>query len=269
MKVADLWFRAAQKAGLRPPWYADLVIDYRVSPETCVELGRRSKGRRPLLPSSMTCRAVSGVTWEELWAAKPRKTEADIFSFYREIGAWSSFRQAYYHRWRSWGFVAQHLPQHGLLIEYGCGIAPASHWIASRLDRRSYYLTDVRSEHFLFGLRRMHRLAAADPINCAARFIRPGQLPRLPRCEVALLFEVLEHVPSPLAVIQHVGVAVKSGGVLIENFYTHAHPTDADLVSAERERPAVYAWLDEHFRLVSGRHWDAPHGGGTRTWRLR
>ena len=97
--------------------------------------------------------------------------------------------------------------------------------------------------------------------------IRPNQLPRLPGCEVALLFEVLEHTPSPLAVIQHVGAVVKPGGVLIENFYAHAHPTAADLDSAEHERPAVYAWLNRNFRLISGQHWDAPEGGGTRAWR--
>ena len=259
--------RIAEAVGWEPPWYADLVDYYRVTPAQALELGTRRRGRRPDLPGSPTCPPVSGKTWEELWNAHPRDSEEAIFAFYREIGSWSAFRQVIRHRFRSWGFVARHLPTDGTLVEFGCGIAPISHWIATHEPGRPrfFFLTDVPSEHFTFGQHRLRGKAAFLAVP-----VRPGTLPELPRCDVACILEVLEHVPDPVAVIRHVGAAIRPGGVLFEDFHRHDAESDGpDLPSARTMRPEVYRHLGRHFAFEAGRPWDADDGGGTRRWRKR
>lgn len=260
----------AQTVGLETPWYADLVAYYNVTPAQALVLGTRQKGRRPDLPGSPTCPPVSGKTWEELWAARSRDSEEAIFSFYQEIGAWATFRQVVRHRWRSWAFVARHLPRDGILLEFGCGVAPISHWLATHPwqvgGEPTFILVDVDSEHFTFG---RWRVAAADGETLGLVVEAGKPLPVLPTVDVACLLEVLEHLPSPVAVIQHIGRAIKPGGVIFEDFGSHDVPGGADLPHAQAERPLVYAYLVKHFTLEAGRSWEMPDGGGVRRWRKR
>ena len=263
--------RLKQALGLELPWHTDLCQWYKVSPRRALELGTRQNGRRPDLPGSLTCPPVSGKTWEELWAARPRNSEEAVLGFYREIGAWATFRQVVRHRWRSYAFVARHLPRNGVLLEYGCGVAPISHWLATHPwqvgGEPTYILVDVDSEHFTFG---RWRVAAADG-EALELVVEPGKpLPTLPPCDVAICSEVLEHVPDPVAVIRHVGGALKPSGVLFEDFHRHDIESDGpDLPSARAARPAVYRYLWKQFAFEVGRTWEMPDGGGLRRWRKR
>ena len=260
----------SEQVGLVPAWYADLCHWYHVSPQQALELGTRQRGRRPDLPGSQTCQPVSGQTWEEIWERRPRDTEEAVLAFYREIGAWAAFRQVVRNRWRSYAFVARQMPRNGVLVEWGCGVAPVSFWLATHSwqvgGEPTFVLADVDSEHYTFG---RWRLAEADG-EAIELFVEAGKsLPVLPPADVACLFEVLEHLPSPRRVIEHVGAAVKPGGVLFEDFYVHRDPEGADLPSAQAERPAVYEYLVKHFTLEAGQSWTTHQGGGIRRWRKR
>ena len=46
---------------------------YNVDLQTAIQLGTRSSGRKPSLPASKTCKAVSGMTMEDIWDLKERK----------------------------------------------------------------------------------------------------------------------------------------------------------------------------------------------------
>lgn len=261
--------RLVQALGLEEHWAADLCRYYQVTPVQALVLGTRQKGRRPDLPGSPTCQPVSGKTWEELWAARPRDSEEAVFSFYKEIGAWAAFRQVVRHRFRSFAFVARHLPRDGVFLEWGCGIAPISHWLATHpwqvSGEPTYILVDVDSEHFTFG---RWRVAAADG-EVVELLVEAGKpLPALPPVDAACILEVLEHLPDPVAVIRHIGAAIKPGGVLFEDFVRHDAESDGpDLPSARATRPEVYRYLLKHFAFEAGRSWEMPDGGGIRRWR--
>ena len=106
---------------------------YDVPLEEALKLGTRGAKRKPILPGSKTCSPVSGVTMEDLWGFHPRKTQSDIFGFYRDQGAWSSFRQCV----RLLEITEQYrflldasfkgMKEDDIVVcEYGCGVAPFS-----------------------------------------------------------------------------------------------------------------------------------------------
>lgn len=263
MRADSLYFAARQALGLDPPWWRDVMDLYGVTPARARELGRRQHDRRPDFPAG-----PRGLTYEEIWASRPRASVRDIIAFYSDLGSWPVFRQVYRHRFRSWREVAAALPQGGWLLEYGCGVAPVTWWLARR--RRDFHpvLVDVPGQAFSFALRRLNALAPAlRSLTTAA--VTDERLSVLPPCDVAVVTEVLEHVPSPRAVMENILMALKPGGLLVEDFYRHAHPSPADLPSAREERPFVYECLLKHCEWIAGRHWQEPDGGGTRRWRRR
>lgn len=186
-----------------------------------------------------------------------------MLAFWEEIGAWAVFRQAVRHRGRSFTFIAQHLPDDVDFLEYGCGIAPVSWWLVQH-GVPLHWLTviDVPSEHFRFGVRRLLRLR----VQVEALEIRPGTRPLEKQWDAACILEVLEHCQAPLETIRHVTEHLRPGGHLFEDFTPHQDAQAADLPEAQRERPHVYAYLERRYALVAGRPWNAPGGGGTRTW---
>ena len=256
----------AQNLGLEEPWWQDLVSYYKVTPAQALALGTRQRGRRPDLPGSPTCQPVSGKTWEELWESRPRDSEEAIALFYQEIGAWACFRQVVRHRWRSWAFVARHLPPTGgTLLEYGCGVAAISFWVATHRPARWrwFHLVDVPSEHLTFGTWRLRKTGA----QVGVQEVQPGCPPWIPATDVAVILETFEHLPAPLQAAQQVGRVLRRGGVLFEDFGPHDLPSGADLPQAQIERPEVYRFFAKDFLLEAGRPWTDLDGGGIRQWR--
>ncbi len=132
-------------------WYDDLVAYYGVTPAQAEELGIRRPGRRPDLPASPTTQAVSGKTFEEIWAMCERSTPEAIQQFYRDMGAWATFRQVYRHRHLNAARYVRDLPAGARFCEYGSGIAPICNWIVENLHRPlALTITDGASEHFTF-----------------------------------------------------------------------------------------------------------------------
>lgn len=252
---------ARQILRIDPPWWADVCACYGVTPARARALGRRSSGRRPDFPSG-----PKGQTYEEIWASRPRETVADIVAFYSELGSWPVFRQAYRRRYGAWPMVAAALPPNGVVLEYGCGIAPVTWWLARRRQNFAAWLVDVPGQALTFGVRRLQR-GGRSPRWLETSVVTDEQLPSLPPCDVAVVTEVLEHVPHPLAVVGLILGALREGGTLLEDFYDHhGAGSPADLPSAARERPDVYALIRSRCRLLSGRPPESPEGGGVRKW---
>lgn len=104
--------------GWRREWYEDLCEYYGVTPQQAEELGIRSEERRPDLPASPTTHAVSGMTMAQIWESKPRNTAKEIFQWQKDLGAWSSFRQCYYHREDCFDWLVADLPSGSKYCEY-------------------------------------------------------------------------------------------------------------------------------------------------------
>ena len=65
-------------------------------------------------------------------------------------------------------------------------------------------------------------------------------------------FEVLEHVPSPIGVLNNIKKSLIPGGAYIENFIKHDSDDDddgPDLASARAERDGYYQILNQDFSL--------------------
>ena len=200
-------------------WYDDLCEYYSVDPETALKLGTRSSGRKPTLPGSKTCDPVSGMTFEDIWEMKDRKDNESIFQFYRDQGAWSAFRQCVRHKDMSMFHInllsttIKHSnPMPGFHIcEYGCGVAPFLNTFVEYLRQDSSQATisisDVENcEHFKFAEWRLKKKIEKREIDVLLNVkpIKPNSLPTYDsKLDLVLIFEVLEHVPSPVETIKN------------------------------------------------------------------
>lgn len=237
-------------------WYDDLCEYYGVTPEQAIELGARSKGRKPSFPSSKTCGAISGKTWEELWEQKPRDTLGQKFEFYKDIGAWSAFRQVFYRKDFNYRyFYNKFCTPQSSVIEYGCGVAPMTNYLVERLGdnhNMRFILVDVSSEHFEFAKWRLSRKAP----NSKFKFVDVTEDNVLPMLDDTFDFicimDVFEHLPNPLDVLYSLHSRCISGGHLVETWIDHK-PEDVsedDLAVAAEQRSDGIAFLYENFDLV-------------------
>ena len=244
----------------------DLCEYYKTTPENALELGTRSIGRRPDLPASPTTQAVTGKTFEDIWEIKKRESVQDIFDFYEDQGAWSAFRQVVRHKDLTqlhMSLLSQTVRPGTTFCEYGCGVAPFSNTLLSCIDDTSLPLTlcisDVKSEHFRFGIWRLKKRIAdrgLENVDLVPVEIKVNELPVYPKkIDTLFIFEVLEHVPSPLATLKNIEEQMNSGALLCENFILHeeTHNHDGpDLSSARSERGPYYGELVKKFNLVGG-----------------
>lgn len=261
-------------------WYDELCEYYEVTPQKALELGTRSSGRKPSLPGSRTTHPVSNMTFEQIWSSKERKKEEDIFQFYKDQGAWSSFRQVVRHKDMTnfhISLLSNIIQNKSTFCEYGCGVAPFTYSLLSNLPQDAeinIYLSDVDCEHFTFGVWRAKKLIENRElrnVSLKAVPIEPGKLPQYEeKLNAILMFEVLEHVPSPLSTVRNIDKQLASGGLICENFIKHDHSDDdgPDLRSAAQERNSYYVFLDENYERVLGNP-EKEFPNETRVWKKR
>lgn len=248
-------------------WYKYLCEYYNVTPYEALELGTRKTGRKPNLPGSVTCNPVSGKTFEDIWEEHPRKTIPDIFKFYKDQGAWSSFRQSVRHKdlenlhlgFLKYASQIGVLKQGSHICEYGCGVAPFITTFMKHCPDDSKIkitVTDLDCEHFSFAQYKLKRIKEERNLkNIEINFltIDPYNLPNFGSfVDLLFCFEVMEHVPSPLSVISNINNQLNSGAIYAENFIKHEDDKDdgPDLLSARLERNKYYEFLNENFKLI-------------------
>lgn len=263
-------------------WYDDLCEYYNVTPDVALELGTRKPNRKPNLPSSPTTHAVNNLTFEEIWASKPRDNEKQIFEFYKDQGAWSSFRQVVRHKDMTSthvDFLSKTIKKNSVFCEYGCGVAPFTYTLLENIDvseKLSIYISDVESEHFTFGVWRLNKLIKSRNLNNVtfkSVVVEPNSLPQYPeKLDTVFIFEVLEHVPSPVSTLENLSLQMNTDGFFCENFIKHSHDPNElpgpDLDSAAEQRDDYYKNLLNNFELLMGGN---PHTrpNETRIWKKK
>ena len=158
MAYGDYYANIAGNNSLEDQWHKYICDYYDVTPEEAFKLGTRATGRKPSLPGSKTCEPVSDMTFEDIWALSPRDTIEEIHNFYRDQGAWSSFRQTIRHlelsNFRK-NLMSQLVNNNAHFVEYGCGIAPFTTTLLKNINPSwniDVSLTDVKGcEHYLYG----------------------------------------------------------------------------------------------------------------------
>lgn len=225
-------------------------------------LGQRTEGRRPLL--------FGGRTMEDIWAAKPRTTDAEIREFYRDLGAWLVFRQLYRHRRSRFSAIIKSVPRHGVLLEFGCGVAPVAWRLMHRLLYARAVIVDIPSAPIDFAEWRFRRAGLSDWVTPVR--LEPGHhLPDpLSRVDVVTVLETFEHLANPASMAAWiVNIQLQDGGMLWEDFIAvGAHPSGPDLAT-DTDRLATYREIRSACDLVSGVPPETPGGGGIRGWRHR
>ncbi len=261
-------------------YYKHICEYYDVDVLTAVALGTRKDGRKPALPQSETCNAVSGKTYEDIWNDSNRSTLEGVFNFYKDQGAWSTFRQMVRHQdmEKFHLSILNHLVKSGSHIcEYGCGVAPFSASTLKNMPNTvslDISLADVESEHLKFGRWRLDRIIGDKKLNAEVKeyIIKPNELPKFnKKIDVAIVFEVFEHVPSPIETTNNLILQMNPGAYFIENFIYHDddHAHDgSDLQSAAAERSQYYALLEEKMDLFMGDS-HRTHHNSTRVWRVK
>lgn len=251
-------------------WHEHICEYFNVSQEEALKLGSRSDGRKPNLPGNESCVAVSNKTYEDIWSLSDRKTNEEIFQFYKDQGSWSTFRQCVRHSEMENFHVGMFnlllknnfLKSGGHFCEYGCGVAPFSTSFLNYVEDTSidleFTLCDVDSNHFDFAKHRLNKIKKDYGFNnLKLNFIevKPNNLPAFTRdIDLIFCFEVMEHVPSPILAMKNIKESMNPGSVYVENFIKHQQDEKdedgPDLKSAREERDQYYSFLNDYYNML-------------------
>ena len=261
-------------------WHHFLCEYYDVTPDQALELGTRKFGRKPALPGSKTCDPVSDMTFEDIWELQERETPEQIFQFYKDQGAWSTFRQTVRHlelagMHRS---VLQIMASPGMhLCEYGCGVAPFSTTLLLNCGQDfnvDISISDVEgSEHLHFAEWKLKKIIEERELRNVNLYVKPVIVDKLPEyhrpIDRFIIFEVLEHVLSPVETITNILKQMNTGALYLENFVKlnmdEMDDPGPDLKSATSERSRYYNLVESSFNLLTSNP-DHLDPNGTRIW---
>ena len=189
---------------------------------------------------------------EEFWLRyHESRQEADRrASEESHAGVWGEtdyfvLRQIYYHRDRCFHLASALLPRGGLWLEYGCGIAPVSVWLARHRPDAWGVLADVPGRTWEFAQWRI-RLQSARLWCQVLPPVRPLEGRDL---SLIICSEVLEHVPDPVATVRTLTRALAPGGHLLVNF-VETPASGANLLAAQRQRSATLAYLAAQLETI-------------------
>jgi len=144
------------------------------------------------------------------------------------------------------------VPRGGRVVEYGCGTAPILTALARHYRHLDLECVGADIPHLLFHYARW-KFRADGFITMVA--IEPNNdAPLRGRYDTVFCLEVFEHLPRPLATLEHFHRVLKPGGYLVFD-YIHADgsPLGLDTAAALRDRPAALRFILDHFDIVQGR----------------
>jgi 2-polyprenyl-3-methyl-5-hydroxy-6-metoxy-1,4-benzoquinol methylase len=241
------WHRRLIYANLRLEWFHEFQR-YWVD-----ELGHR-----PIHPHDF--HFLSGVYRQRLQTIYFEHLEKpELASDDRHLEAWRDHRAIYYlfaHTYRQalsplrvHRFV-RYIARGGRVAEYGCGAAPVLTALARRYRHLNLQLVGADIPHLLFHYARWKfrddRFVTMVPIE------PNDDRPLSGRFDTVFCLEVLEHVPRPIAAIEHFLEVLKPGGHLVFD-YVRSEATGLDSATSLRDRvPALQMVLDR-FDVVAGR----------------
>ena len=234
-------------AGLRLGWFGQFQ-----------EYWTNQLGNRPLQPHDFYF--LSGVYRQRLQSIDfEQLREPALASDAGHLEAWRDHRIVYHlfaHTYRDAlsplrvHRFARFVQRGGRVAEYGCGTAPMLSALARRYRHRDLQLVGADIPHLLFHYARW-RLRDCPFVTWVA--IEGGNDAPLPGLyDTIFCLEVLEHVPRPIPVLEHLHRALRPGGHLIFD-YIRSDGTGLDTVASLRDRLPALQFVLDHFEIVLGR----------------
>ena len=168
------------------------------------------------------------------WFETDRETEEAIRHFYQEVDVYP-FRQPYL--WRFGGYrwimrLVEHVPSPSLL-EYGCGSAVLTEYLADRFSQAQFTVADIPSValDFVAWKKRTYRY----PYTILT--VGPGKegIPLREAYDLIFCRDVLEHTLNPLEIVQSFLDHLSPGGVLVINFLKSCKGENLQTAFEQRE----------------------------------
>ena len=215
-------------------------------------------GNRPIHPHDF--HFLSGIYRQRLQTIHFEQIEdSNLASDERHLEAWRDHRAVYYlfaytyrqalSPLRVHSFIG-YVPRHGRVVEYGCGAAPILTALARRYRHLDLQLVGADIPHLLFHYARWKfrhdRFVTMVPIDANNDAPLPGLY------DTVFCLEVLEHLPRPIAALEHFHRVLKPGGHLIFD-YVRSEGTGLDTATSLRDRLRALRFVLERFDVVRGR----------------
>jgi 2-polyprenyl-3-methyl-5-hydroxy-6-metoxy-1,4-benzoquinol methylase len=214
-------------------------------------------GCRPIHPHDFYF--LAGVYRQRLQTIDfPSLTDPAVASDDKHLEAWRDARTVYYlfahtlrlalmplraHRLTRW------MPRGGRVAEFGCGAAPIITALARHYRHLDLSLVGADIPHLLFHYARWK--FRARPFVTFVPILADDDAPLRGEFDTIVCLEVLEHVPRPIAVLQHFHNVLRPGGRLIFD-YIESEATGFDTGAALRDRRAALEFVRDHFDVVAG-----------------
>jgi len=135
------------------------------------------------------------------------------------------------------------------ILEYGCGIAPITHFYSHFLPHYnlSFTIADIKTVHFHFAGWRFSKHPFIKPF-----LINPEIDNELSgNYDIIFCVQVLEHLPRPLSVVKHLYNLLNENGIFVFDFIK-SEGKGLDTLSAVKQRDATLDFIESHFLVLSG-----------------
>ncbi len=138
------------------------------------------------------------------------------------------------------------------ILEYGCGIAPITYGAikyekARRLRHHHFTIADIRGILFHYAKWRLSGLPNVRFVD-----LEPYDMKEFDnKFDLVFMTTVLEHLPNPLRVIEHIHGQMSTGGILIFD-YIKAEGKGLDHPNSVQEREAVLNFIKGMYETLVG-----------------
>jgi 2-polyprenyl-3-methyl-5-hydroxy-6-metoxy-1,4-benzoquinol methylase len=200
-------------------------------------------------------RALNKKAHKDAWYAKPRRSNADIVDFYKDVHVYP-FRQPYNKRHGGFRWYldwVKDVPKPKVL-EYGCGSAVLTERLYQLRPNASYHVADIPSVtlEFVCWKREEYRL----PFTVLEIGEGKDGIPLVGDYDLIICQDVLEHTPNPLEIATAFTQHLSPGGTPIIDFLNA--PGGENLSSAAEQRESVKHHLKSTLTAIKAI--DEPYG---------
>lgn len=137
----------------------------------------------------------------------------------------------------------KYIKKNAVVCEYGCGTAPVSQGLVKYFSHKNLkiHCADIPNVLLHYTAWKLRNCDFVKIIKINPSDISPLQ----EEYDIIFLLAVLEHLPNPFPIVQHLYQRLKPDGVLIFN-YAKSEGTGLDTKAGVEQRETILKWIGEH-----------------------